>query len=77
MAKAKGVKRYIRTKPAAKAAGPLDVHAPEKRNTNFFARVKASNKEWVDGQAKKKGLNTSQYVDLLIENLKGGQQAHA
>lgn len=68
-------KTKIIRRPAPQALA--DVTAPEKRDANFFARVRASNKKWIESQAKERGLNSSQYFDLLVEKLKSGTSAHA
>lgn len=45
---------------------------PEKRNKNFFSRIKESNVQFAKAQAKAKGICHSEYVDLLIEREKNG-----
>lgn len=49
---------------------------PEKRNTNFFSRIKKSNVQFAKSQAKSLGVCHSEYVDLLIERERN-KTAHA
>lgn len=57
------------------ATNVVKVQVPEKRNTNFFARVKKTNKQWIEEQAKANKVNSSEYFDLLCEKLRGGEAA--
>jgi hypothetical protein len=59
-----------------RTASIADVVAPEKRSVNFFVRLKKTNSDWAKSQAKAKGMNHSEYMDLLIDRLRGGD-AHA
>ena len=69
-------KTKVKAKPRTTGAH-FDVSVPEKRETNFFTRIKKSNEQWVKAQAKAKGLNQSEYVDLLIDGLRSQREAHA
>jgi acetyl-CoA carboxylase alpha subunit len=55
----------------------VDVELPEKRDVNFFVRIKKTNEDWAKAQAAKaarKGErpNVSQWVDALFDKLRGG-----
>lgn len=52
-------------------AKQLEIESPEKRKTNLFVKVKKTNKKWVEGEASRKGLSMSEFMDLLLEKVQG------
>jgi hypothetical protein len=84
-ARAKSRARKVKkmsTKKEAPVSAPAvgGIVVPEKRNTNFFSRIKKSNVQFAKERSKALGICHSEFVDLLIErerNAGAGTSAQA